>query len=153
MIIAVTGTPGTGKTTLAKKIAKFKGFTYLDVCELIHEKKLTEKYDEERECDVVDMEKLAKEIKTLIKEHEDLVIDSHLSHYLPQDLIDLVVVTKCDLLTLKKRLKKRGYSPHKIQENVDAEIFDICLNEAIEDKHNVIVVNTNKKVKVEGLEI
>ena len=31
MIIIVTGTPGTGKTTLSKLLAEKKGFEYLDL--------------------------------------------------------------------------------------------------------------------------
>ena len=28
---------------------------------------------------------------------------------------------------------------------MDAEIFDICLNEAIEAKHNIIILDTTKR--------
>ena len=73
-----------------------------------------------------------------------LVIDSHLSHYLPKKYVKLCVVTKCDLKVLKKRLEKRKYSKGKVRENLDAEIFDVCLNEAKELGHKVKVVDTTK---------
>ena len=83
-------------------------------------------------------------IEIIEKSKKDLVIDSHLSHYLPKKYVDLCVVTKCDLKVLKKRLEKRKYSKEKIRENLDVEIFDICLNEAKEKGHKVKVVDTSK---------
>ena len=49
---------------------------------------------------------------------------------------------------LKKRLKKKKYSENKIRENLDAEIFDICLNEAKESRHKVIVIDTTKGINI-----
>ena len=36
---------------------------------------------------------------------------------------------------------------NKVRENLDAEIFDICLNEAKENKHKIIVLDTTKGIK------
>ena len=41
-VIVVSGTPGTGKTTIAKRIAKEKSYKYVDVNRLIEEYKLIE---------------------------------------------------------------------------------------------------------------
>jgi adenylate kinase len=67
---------------------------------------------------------------------------------LPSKYVDLCYVTKCDLKTLKKRLEKRRYSKEKIRENLDAEILDVCLIEALENKHKVKVINTTKEIKI-----
>jgi len=80
--------------------------------------------------------------RTLELEEKDVVIDSHLSHYLPKKYVDKCIVTKSSLEELKKRLKKRGYKEGKIRENLDAEIFDICRIEAEEAGHDVEVVQT-----------
>ena len=56
-------------------------------------------------------------------------------------------MTKCDLKELERRLKNKKYSKNKVRENLDAEIFDICLNEAKENKHKIIVVDTTKGIK------
>ena len=45
----------------------------------------------------------------------------------------------------------KKFNKNKIQENVQAEIFDICLNEAKEKKHKVILINTTKGFNIEGL--
>ena len=47
---------------------------------------------------------------------------------------------------LEKRLKERKYSKKKIRENLDAEIFQICLNEAKENGHKVVTFDTSKKI-------
>ena len=47
-----------------------------------------------------------------------------------------------ETMDLKKRLEKRGYSKQKIRENMDAEIFDVCLNEAKEEGHKIKIVRT-----------
>lgn len=143
-VIIVTGTPGTGKTTVAKKLAKELDYKYLDVSELIKSKKISKEHDEEKDCDVVDVDDLNKVLEQEIKNRKKgLVIDSHMSHFLPNKLVDLCVVTTCDLKELYKRLKKRGYNEEKIRDNVDCEIFEVCLNEAREARHNVIDINTS----------
>jgi broad-specificity NMP kinase len=46
------------------------------------------------------------------------------------------------LKKLKQRLKKRGYHKAKIEENLECEIFDVCLEEAKEAGHKVKIINT-----------
>ena len=180
--IIVTGTPGTGKTTLSKTLAKFINFHYLDVNLIIKKYNLSEGYDKKRKTKIIDTKKLN---KALIKEIKDcnkksfnikkinktekstktqksiknnknskpitksgIIIDSHMSHYLPKKHVDLCIVTKCSLKPLKKRLKKKKYNKNKIRENLDAEIFDICLNEARENKHPILIVDTTKGINI-----
>ena len=144
MIIIVTGTPGTGKTTLAKALAKKLKISYLDVNKVIDEYKLKESYDKKRQTYVVDEKKLTKILIKIIQSHPDLIIDSHLSHYLPKKHIDLCIVTKTDIKALKKRLEKRKYAKAKVEENLQAEIFEICHTEAQDQGHNIILVDTTK---------
>ena len=165
-VIAVSGTPGTGKTTLSKRLAKKLNFSYLDVNETIKKYNIAEGFDKKRRTKILDVKKLnnalLKEIsiiknslnkkpiskKSNKKIKEGIIVDSHLSHYLPKKYVDLCIVTKCDLKILKKRLKRKKYSESKIRENLDAEIFDICLSEAKESRHKVIVIDTTKGINI-----
>ena len=151
MIIAVSGTPGTGKTTLSKKLAKKLNYTYLDVASLIKQNKIAESYDKKRKCYVVDIKKLNKILIREIKKYSNLIVDSHLSHYLPKKYVDLCIITECDLKELEKRLKKKKYNKAKVRENLDCEIFDICLNEAKETGHKVLVVDTTKGINIDKI--
>jgi adenylate kinase len=145
-IICVTGTPGCGKTTYAKKLSKEKKLPYVNVTGLLKKKKMHERYDRSLQTYVFDVKKVVKLcvdlIKVAQKKGEGLVLDGHLSHYVPSIYIDSVIVVKCDLKTLKKRLEQRKYSQKKIRENLDAEILDVCLIEAKELGHIVKVVRT-----------
>ena len=152
-VIIVTGTPGTGKTTLAKRIAKERNYRYVDVNKVVKEHSLSEGYDRKRKTKIVDEKRLAKALEGLIiafrkekkgkkTEYRGLVIDSHLSHYINPKYVDLCIVTKCSLKELEKRLRKKKYNKAKVEENIQSEIFDICYNEAVERGHRVKVVET-----------
>ncbi|MBT7170028.1 AAA family ATPase, partial [Candidatus Woesearchaeota archaeon] len=91
-IIIVSGSVGTGKTTLSKKISKTLNYEYLDVSKLIKDKKLADDYDTENKCAIVDVKKLNKVLIEIIKKSENLIIDSHLSHYLPKKYVDFCIV-------------------------------------------------------------
>ena len=151
MIIIVTGTPGTGKTEFAKGFAEKNNITYLDGKEIIADNELGEEYDEAGDCWVVDEEKFAETCEEIIQEmksrDESAIIDSHLSHHISSDLVDKCYVTICDITELKERLEKRGYSESKVRENLDAEIFKVCLTEAKEAGHNVEEVDTTTATK------
>jgi adenylate kinase len=151
--IIVTGTPGTGKTTLSKKLAKKLQYRYLDVHKLISQYNISEGYDKKRDTDIIDSKKLNLALIGEINSHKGkgVIIDSHMSHYLPKRHVDLCMVTKCDLKELEKRLKTKKYSREKTRENMDAEIFDVCLNEAKEHKHKIMVVDTTKNIDIEEL--
>lgn len=148
-VVVISGTPGTGKTTLATMIAKTAGYRRIDVQSAIRKNNLSEGYDRKRHCEIVDAGRLVQLLVARIhrEKSKNIVIDSHLAHYLPPDAVDLCIVTKCDLGELKRRLDKR-YPPDKVRENLDAEIFDICQNEAVEFGHKVVVVDTTKGIKV-----
>ena len=149
MIVIVTGSVGAGKTKIAKEISKRYKLKYVDAYKLIRENKLYDGYDKKLKSYIVDADKLGKFLVKLIKENKDLVIDSHLSHYLDKKYVDLCVVVKCDIKVLKKRLEKREYSKLKIRENLDSEIFDVCLIEAIENGHKIKIIDTSKGFKKE----
>jgi len=140
-VIIVSGSVGCGKTRFAKKLALKKNYKYVSLTEFINKNKLFEKYDKKRKTYDVDIKKLNNTLIELIKNSKkNLVIDGHLSHYLPKKYVDLCYIVKCDLKELKKRLKKRGYSKLKIMENLEAEIFDSCYNEAVEMGYKVKIV-------------
>ena len=49
----------------------------------------------------------------------------------PENWIDLVVVLRCDTSLLYDRLMKRSYPRAKVDENMDAEIMQTLLEEAM----------------------
>ena len=144
MIIIFTGTPGTGKTELAKALAKELHYEYIDVNQVIDDNNLKEEYDKKRDTYIIDEEKLSNILIELIKEKKNLVLDSHMSHEIPSEHVDHCIVTNCNPPKLKERLELRGYTEDKVQENVDSELFQVCLNEALEQGHHVYPIDTTE---------
>jgi len=151
MVICVSGIPGTGKSALSRILSRELRYKNIDVNLLIKRHHLYDYYDRHLKEYVVDTKKLNKYIIKVVKKNNKILIDSHLSHYLPSKYVDLCVITKCSLSKLKQRLEKRKYSEKKIRENLDSEIFDICLNEAKEKKHNVFVINTTRGISKQAI--
>ena len=144
-IIAVTGPAGVGKSTYAKKLARAKKYLYFDVGSFVKKYKIYDSYDRSLKTYVVDIDKLKLVLTDVVegisKEGwKGVVLDGHLTHYMDSNLIDQVIVVRCDVKTLRKRLEKRNYSKKKIEGNVEAEIMETCLIEAKELKHRVKVV-------------
>ena len=75
----------------------------------------------------------------------DWIIDSHLSHLLPPKIIDKVIVLRCDPTELERRLRKKGWSRKKIQENVEAEMIGLIAWEA--RKHRKVLEIDSKEIK------
>ncbi len=144
MIISITGTPGVGKTTVAKRLAKRIGYRYVDLVRFIKKNNIYEGYDKKRKAIIVDEKKLKK------LKFEDAVIDGHLSHFIPSDLI---IVLRLDPKELERRLKRRKYSSEKIKENVEAEILDVIYYEALKNGKNVFQINATNRKTEEVVEI
>ncbi len=151
MRILITGTPGVGKSTVAKIVGKELKYKVIDIGKFVENNRdLILEYDEERETNVVDIEKL----KEKLKNENNVIIEGHLSHFLDGDV---VIVLRLHPNELKKRLEKRGYNSKKVRENVEAEALDVCLIESVENHKNVFEIDTTgkspKDVAEEVLEI
>lgn len=144
MRIIITGTPGTGKTTLSKKLCKEKGIKYYSFIELIRKHKIQEKTDNEL---VLEENKTTKFLNKFFKEKNNFLLDGFLSTWLDKNLVDKCIVLETNLKTLKERLEKKKYSKQKIKDNLEAESFEHSLIEAQENKHNIKLIKTDSSIK------
>ncbi len=150
LLLVISGTPGTGKVALAKELAKKLGFQRLDLHD--YYPRIAIKYNRAKQCYDLNLKKFEQLVRKKKKEAlKDLIIDSHVAHLLPKQLVDLCVVLTCsNLKKLEKKLRQRKYSKKKIRENLDAEIFQVCLMEAQEQGHKVVVFDSCKDKKIAG---
>lgn len=123
MIVAISGTPGTGKTSAAKKLSEITGWELIGLNELAEKKGLHSGYDEERYCKIVDTKAINSEIDKMRSSGKNLLIESHYAHEVP---VDLVIILRTNPNEMRKRGKLKGWDFNKTEENVLAEIMEEC---------------------------
>lgn len=133
-IIVITGVPGTGKTTLSKKLHKLIKNSYLiSANELSKNRKLFIKKDFDGAY-IINMEKLKneliKEINVAKNQNKNcIILEGHL-------LSDIkipdakAIVLRAHLTDIEKRLKKRNYPIYKLGQDILSEALDYCGNNA-----------------------
>ncbi|WP_435125990.1 adenylate kinase family protein [Halobaculum sp. D14] len=131
MRIAVTGTPGTGKSTATDLLGDDYDVVHLN--DVIREEGLTVERDEERDSLVADLDAVASRLDDYDPDPdaEHVVVDSHLAHRFDADR---VVVLRCRPDVLEERLLDRGEPEPKARENRESEALDVVLAEAV-DRH------------------
>jgi len=142
MWLALTGTPGTGKTAVAEALMK-KGHMVLDLNGLVKEHGFIIEMDEDRDTAVADIDAVTRFLEKEFSGTEDLILEGHWSH---KAQVTGAVVLRCDPRVLKARLSERGYTESKVKENVEAELVDVILIEAVEGlgKDRVAEIDTTE---------
>lgn len=133
--MALSGTPGTGKTSVGKALSE-RGHEVLEVNDLAKEKKLLGRLDRGRSTREVDIVALDEALRK--DGLRNVIFVGHLSHLLS---VDLILVLRCRPSIIGERLRVRGYSETKIRENVEAEALDVILVEAVETGREVLEVD------------
>jgi adenylate kinase len=73
-----------------------------------------------------------------------LIIDYHSPGIIPDNnQINGIVVLRCNKDELYNRLKNENYSLNKIEQYIQSEVFQVCLNEAREAFDETIVCQLN----------
>ena len=139
MQIALTGTPGTGKTTVAALLH----YRVLDINSLVRGG-MNLGQDPERGCLEADMDALAGHLKSLDCK-ETVILEGHFSHH----FADWAIVLRLSPAALRTRLEGRGYSQSKIRENLEAEALDVILVEAVEMCRQVDEIDTTGRSAAE----
>lgn len=142
MIVAITGTPGTGKTEVAKALAKRLGWKYISLNEIAEKENLYQGYDKERMSKIVDIKRLREEVNILAASDKNLIIESHYAHDMP---CDVVIVLRTEPNILRKRMTEKGFHAEKIAENMEAEMMEVIKDEAVEAHKNVYEIDTTRK--------
>ncbi|THH04241.1 hypothetical protein EW146_g10231 [Bondarzewia mesenterica] len=141
-VIVITGTPGTGKSTHAQLLAEESPIPlkHINVGDLIKEKSLHEGFDEEWQSYTVDEDKAGSYMRSPRSLTTYNTPSLAFGRARPERWVDLVVVLRCNHTQLWERLEKRGYPLKKIQENNEAEIMDVVIEEARSSYAEEIVV-------------
>lgn len=145
--IAVTGTPGTGKTSATERLDR----SVINLNDVIRELDLYTERDGERDSLVADLERIDEWLTEQNTSEGITVIESHLAHHFDADR---VVVLRCRPDELERRLKERGEPAGKARENREAEALDLILSEAAHGHESVYEIDTtDRKPKAVAHEI
>ncbi|HVO77657.1 MAG TPA: adenylate kinase family protein [Methanomassiliicoccales archaeon] len=143
MRLAISGTPGTGKTAAAGILAS-RGMRVVELNQFAKEHGLLGALDRKRKTREIDVGKLD---STLLSERTDnVVLVGHLSHLLTADM---VIILRTRPSVLRKRLEARGYPEAKVRENLEAEACDVILIEALERSKDVFEIDTTERTPEE----
>lgn len=145
MLVAVTGTPGTGKTSACEVLAR-RGYAVVDLDDVARQGGFIVGRDEARGSDEVDVDALRENLRVPAK------IAFLRSHYAHRMAVDLVVVLRCAPSVLRTRLEARGWPPAKVKENVEAEAIDVITQEAVELLPAVYEVDTTTRTPAQTAE-
>ena len=151
MVIVITGTPGTGKTTIAQILAKKLKLEMIPVKKIVERNRGMYEFKKQSGEKVVDLDKLRKKLMDEIKKIKgrSIIIENHL-------LCDMklpakwVFVLRCKPEVLEKRMERRAYSTAKIQENILAEMLDYCTQKARKNykgKARIVELDTSRRNK------
>jgi adenylate kinase len=137
LIILISGTPGTGKTTIAYLMKELLSAEYINLTEIVIKNKFSRETDENRKTEIVDLKKVIPFLKQFIKSHpnKDIIIDGHYADIVPDSITSILIVLRTDPRVLEKRLIDKQFPSPKIQENLQSEILGSCTQFALK-AHN-----------------
>ena len=132
-VILVTGTPGVGKTSIARSLASKLDAVYVSLAELVRRERLISGVDKARGTLIADTDRVSKQMQKVIKGSErDVIVDGHYAvDVVPPKDVHLVFVLRRDPIELKGVMENRGFGERKLWENLAAEILDVCLWDAV----------------------
>jgi adenylate kinase len=156
LVLIVTGVPGVGKTTVARLLAGRIGGVYFNLSDVAENEGLITEFDEVRGTSIVDLEGMKARLTQIIEGGSGAqIFDGHYApDVVPQEAVTFAFVLRRAPWRLKEELAARGYPEEKVMENVEAELLDVCLVEAIESlgEERVCEVDTTASTPEEVVE-
>ncbi len=133
-VILITGTPSVGKTTIAQILASLLNAKYINLTELAEKEQLTRGKDKKRNTLIIKEAKMRQKLEQIITQTtaNDIIVDGHYAAAVtPTTLTGFVFVLRRNPKQLRELMQKRGFNQSKQDENIAAEILDVCLIEAL----------------------
>ena len=134
-VVLITGTPCVGKTTLAKQLANKLDALYINLTDYAKTHSLTLGEDKQRNTTIINEEKMRSALTDTINQTQkaNVIVDGHYATaVIPPNLSTHVFVLRRNPKELKEFMQKCNFPEAKLNENLSAEILDICLVEALQ---------------------
>ena len=146
VLAAITGTPGTGKTSTCEVLAR-RGYVVVDLDDIARREGLIVGRDDSRGTHEVDIGALR---ERLIVPAKLAFLKSHYSHLVGTNI---AIVLRCRPSVLRERLVARGWPAAKVRENVEAEAIDVILQEAVARIPLVFEIDTTSSTPSQAADI
>jgi adenylate kinase len=132
-VIIIGGCPGTGKTSISRKLSETLNVPYIDLSKFVIEENLFDSNDPERNSFIPNNNLLISKLLQKINESKTLlIIEGHYADIIPPQYVLKAFVLRLHPKKLEMVLRQRGWDDKKVYENVMAELLDTCLINAIE---------------------
>ena len=147
--VALTGTPGTGKSAVSRELKTrygkdLPGLKVQEVSALALQKRLGRRVarGNSRAVVEVDMERLSRLLLLEPEEGTPSLLVGHLSHLLP---VDAILLLRCRPDVLQGRLQRRRGTLAERLENVETERIDLILWESLQTGKPVFEHDTSRE--------
>jgi adenylate kinase len=146
MHLLVTGTPGVGKTTLAKNLGKKLKLKVINEKDFALQNSLGI-FNDENELEIP-LKAFEKKANAFLKKNKNVIFEGHTICEMKLD-VDKIILIKMDPEQLEMRLEQRSYSPEKIMDNVFCEGIEYCKKHLLKnfDEKDIIFIQSQSSEK------
>jgi len=143
MRLLITGSPGTGKTTIAKALAKRLRCKHINEKDFALKKGIGE-WDHENAELVIPLTKMKKALTEELEKSSRAIVEGHTLCEIKLP-VDAVILLRVHPEILQERLERKHYNVIKIADNVFCEGIDYCKKHALRHYKGTVI-----EVKNEG---
>ncbi|MDD3084005.1 MAG: AAA family ATPase [Candidatus ainarchaeum sp.] len=146
MRLAVTGTPGVGKTTLSKELSKKFKLKYINEKEFALKNNLGH-FNDDNELEIP-IKKFEKKANLFLSKNKNVIFEGHIICEMKLN-VDKIILLTIDPDELELRLEKRHYSIEKMMDNVFCEGINYCKKKVLKNyfSSKIIEIQSQNNVK------
>ena len=158
-IFLLSGTPGTGKTSIAQHLFNQYQLKFLSLSDVIIQHNLYAAEDPKRDTKIIDEQKVHNFLtRYLLGLSEDLLIEGHYADIVNHPAISTAIILRCHPNKLGMRLESRGFSLPKRQENLEAEFLGdstsfMLEKEELANSQRIFEIDTTSMTIAEAAEL